>query len=67
MAANGGRKPSRQQIVAAVAATQNVRGITGTWSFDSNGDATPPGMSFYRVEGGKWVLWKSGSLGGEFS
>jgi branched-chain amino acid transport system substrate-binding protein len=67
VAANGGRKPSRDQIVRAIAATQDLKGITGAWSFDANGDATAPGMSFYRVENGKWVLWKAGNVGGDFT
>jgi len=57
--ASHGKVPSREQVLAAVAATSDLKGITGTWSFDSNGDATSPGMSFYRVERGQWVLWKS--------
>ncbi|HEX6548690.1 MAG TPA: branched-chain amino acid ABC transporter substrate-binding protein [Candidatus Dormibacteraeota bacterium] len=61
VAANHGRKPSREEVVAAIASSQGVHGITGTWSFDSRGDATAPGMSFYRVENGEWTLWRWGS------
>lgn len=67
VAADGGKKPTREQVVQAIAATRGFHGVTGTWSFDANGDATAPGMSFYRVEGGKWVLWKSGTLGGTYA
>ena len=51
---NNGGRPSRQQVVGAVAA-ENYTGVTGTYSFDANGDAKSPLMSIYRVEGGKWV------------
>jgi branched-chain amino acid transport system substrate-binding protein len=61
--ANHGRVPSREQVLAAVSTTAGLKGITGTWSFDANGDATAPGMSFYQVQGGRWVLWKSNTLG----
>lgn len=59
--ANHGKVPSREQVLAAVATTSGLKGITGTWSFDANGDATAPGISFYRVEGRQWVPWKSGN------
>lgn len=52
---NKGARPSRQQVIEAVAATQDFVGVTGTYSFDANGDAKSPLMSIYRVEGGKWV------------
>lgn len=52
---NDGARPSRQQVIDAVAATQDFAGVTGTYSFDANGDAKSPLMSIYRVEGGKWV------------
>ena len=48
--ANNGKLPNRPQVVAAVAATRDLKGVTGTWSFDANGDATNPVMSYYRVE-----------------
>ena len=52
---NNGERPSRQQVVDAVAATQNFVGVTGTYSFDANGDAKSLLMSIYQVEGGQWV------------
>jgi branched-chain amino acid transport system substrate-binding protein len=55
---NHGRFPSRAQVLTAVATTSNLKGITGTWSFDLNGDATTPGVSFHRVQRRQWVLWK---------
>jgi branched-chain amino acid transport system substrate-binding protein len=61
--ANHGRLPSREQVLTAVATTAGLKGITGTWSFDANGDATVPGISFHRVQGGRWILWRSDSVG----
>jgi branched-chain amino acid transport system substrate-binding protein len=52
---NHGAFPTRAQVLAAVAKTTQFPGLTGTYSFDSNGDATSPMMSIYRVENGQWV------------
>jgi branched-chain amino acid transport system substrate-binding protein len=43
----GGNKPTRAQVRDAVAATKNFKGITGTWTFDQNGDITTPVFSYY--------------------
>lgn len=55
--ANGGRIPTRAQVVKAVAQA-HFEGVTGTYSFDAQGDALSPMMSIYRVENGHWVLVK---------
>lgn len=60
---DGGRLPTRQQVLQAVAATSNLRGVTGTWSFTEQGDATAPALSLYRVEGGRWTFWRSITVG----
>jgi len=39
---NGGTRPTRAQVVAAIAETNNFIGVTGTYSFDNNGDALSP-------------------------
>jgi len=52
--ANGGKLPSRPQVVSALAQTKDFVGVTGTYSFDENGDAMSPMMSVYRVHGGRW-------------
>ena len=52
--ANGGRLPSRAEVVAAVAQTKDFAGVTGTYSFDENGDALSPMMSIYKVHDGRW-------------
>jgi branched-chain amino acid transport system substrate-binding protein len=53
--ANHGAFPTRAQVLAAVAKTAQFPGLTGTYSFDPNGDAISPMMSIYRVENGQWV------------
>lgn len=57
--ANGGKIPSREQVLQAVASTANFRGITGTYSFDANGDVATPGFSFYTVQQGNWAFWRN--------
>src|SRR4029077_2468770 len=53
--ANGGRIPNRLQVLQAVANTQGFKGVTGSYSFDANGDATSPLMSISEVRNGAWV------------
>jgi branched-chain amino acid transport system substrate-binding protein len=55
VSANHGAFPTRAQVLDAVAHTNRFPGLTGTYSFDSNGDAISPMMSIYRVENGQWV------------
>ncbi len=57
--ANGGKIPTRQQVREAVADTANFKGITGTYSFDPNGDVADPGFSFYTIQRGSWSFWRS--------
>jgi branched-chain amino acid transport system substrate-binding protein len=57
--ANGGRIPTRRQVVEAVANTHLFKGVTGTYSFDAFGDAVSPMMSVYRVDNGRWVFWQN--------
>jgi branched-chain amino acid transport system substrate-binding protein len=52
---NGGQIPSRTQVLSALAATKDFVGVTGTFSFDKDGDAVFPLMSMYRLQGGRWV------------
>ncbi len=53
--ANAGRLPTRLQVLQAVAHTQGFKGVTGTYSFDANGDAISPLMSISKVQNGGWV------------
>jgi branched-chain amino acid transport system substrate-binding protein len=62
--ANGGKLPSRRQVLRAVAATSNFRGVTGTWSFTGAGDATAPRISLYRIHARRWTLWRSVTASG---
>lgn len=57
--ANGGKIPTREQVREAVAATTNFKGITGTYSFDANGDVENPGFSFFTLKQGSWAFWRS--------
>jgi branched-chain amino acid transport system substrate-binding protein len=49
--ANGGKVPSRQQVVDAVQATKGLKGTVGTYAFDKNGDPTSATMAFYKTTG----------------
>ena len=52
--ANGGRVPSRTQVVDTIAHS-TFKGLTNVYSFDTNGDAISPLMSVYQVKTGRWV------------
>jgi branched-chain amino acid transport system substrate-binding protein len=49
--ANGGKVPSRQQVVDAVQATSGLKGTVGTYAFDANGDPKSATMAFYKTTG----------------
>lgn len=57
--AGGGRIPTREQVLKAVAATIDFKGVTGTYTFDANGDAVRAAVSFYYVRGGSWTFWQN--------
>jgi branched-chain amino acid transport system substrate-binding protein len=57
---NGGKIPTREQVLKAVAATSDFKGITGTFSFNASGDAAEPSVSFYYVRNGNWTFWQNG-------
>jgi branched-chain amino acid transport system substrate-binding protein len=59
IANNGGKVPRREQVLNAVAATKDFKGLTGTFTFDANGDAIEPAVSFYYVHDGKWTFWQN--------
>ena len=44
----GGNTPSRDQVTAQVAKTQNYKGVIGTTSFDANGDTTLKIITVYK-------------------
>ena len=59
--ANGGRVPTRSQVLAAVAATRGFRGATATFTFQPDGNPTAPGVSVYRIQNGSWSFWQNAS------
>ena len=44
----GGNMPTRDQVTAQVAKTQNYKGVIGTTSFDANGDTTLKIITIYK-------------------
>ncbi len=53
VALNGGALPNRREVLDAMQ-TITYTGLTGTYSFDKNGDALSPLMSIYQVHEGQW-------------
>lgn len=51
---NGDHFPRRDQVVTALTQPPDFVGLTGTYSFDANGDAIHPMMSIYTVDSGHW-------------
>jgi len=56
--ADGGRVPTRKEVLDAVAST-HLLGATGLFTFLPTGDPTSPVASVYRVEKGHWVFWQN--------
>jgi branched-chain amino acid transport system substrate-binding protein len=56
--ANGGKLPTRQQVVDAMAKTSNYKGLTGVITFDTNGDPAHPTLQLQQVKGtpADWVF-----------
>lgn len=48
----GSSNPSREAVRAAVAATKNFPGTSGTITFDEHGDIQEPAVGIYKYEGG---------------
>lgn len=53
--ANGGRMPSRQQVVNQLAKTKNFPGLTSTYSFTSAGDPTKATLQILQDRAGTWT------------
>ena len=51
-----GGVPDRQAVVEQVFATEDYKGVLGTWSFDNDGDTTLTELSVQEVEGGEFRL-----------
>lgn len=63
--ANGGKVPSRQQVIDAVQATSGLKGTVGTYAFDANGDPKSATMAFWATKGtpAAWVFQSQFSVG----
>jgi branched-chain amino acid transport system substrate-binding protein len=46
----------REEVIQEIFATENYRGVLGTWSFDDDGDTTLTELSVVKVEKGEFVL-----------
>lgn len=53
--ANGGKIPSRQQVVNQLSKTKNFRGLTGTYSFTSDGDPASANLQIVQDRAGTWT------------
>lgn len=54
--ANGGKMPTRAQVVTEMAATKDYKGLTGNFTFNQYGDPTAPNMSIYESKGSPVVF-----------
>ncbi len=61
--ANNGNMPTREQVIKAVQDTKDFKGMTGTYSFDKNGDPVKATMAFYQLKGSDWTFIKQFSTG----
>jgi len=54
--ANGGKQPSRHQVISYLRDTKDMPSIIGTFSFDANGDTTNRIISIWEAMNGQWVF-----------
>lgn len=54
--ANGGKAPSRDQVLDQLRNTKDFPSVVGTFSFDANGDTSNRIISIYEAVKGKWVF-----------
>jgi branched-chain amino acid transport system substrate-binding protein len=52
--ANGGKAPTREQVLEQLRKTTDYPSVIGTFSFDANGDTTNRIISFYEAVKDKW-------------
>jgi branched-chain amino acid transport system substrate-binding protein len=62
--ANGGKMPTRQQVVDQLALTTNYQGVTGTYTFNAGGDPTTPTLQIQQNQGGTWTPIKNITVAG---
>ncbi len=60
--ANNGNLPSRADVAAAVRATQNYNGLTGSISFDANGDRAEANYFVLKVASSDPTQWTSNQI-----
>lgn len=60
--ANGGELPTREQVVAEVRATEGYEGITGTITFDANGDPEVSNYYVLRVNSADPAAWSENEV-----
>ena len=54
--ANSGNSPTRAQVIKALSSTASFKGLTGTYTFDANGDPTHPTLQLQQVKSGAWTF-----------
>jgi branched-chain amino acid transport system substrate-binding protein len=52
----GGDVPDRKAVIEQVFATQDYKGVLGTWSFDNDGDTSLTKLSIQEIEDGEFRL-----------
>jgi branched-chain amino acid transport system substrate-binding protein len=62
--ANGGNKPTREQVITAMAQTTNFNALSGVISLNNLGDETTPILQIDQNKGGTWVFLKQFGLSG---
>ncbi len=62
---DGNQVSNREAVRAAVAATKDFKGVTGSTSFDANGDTTNKYISIYKIEGGAFKFIDQIKFGGQ--
>ncbi|HEY3247862.1 MAG TPA: branched-chain amino acid ABC transporter substrate-binding protein [bacterium] len=60
--ANGGKKPSRAQVTAAVRNVKNFKGLTATYTFDNKGDPVPAVYFVIQVVSADPAKWGQNKL-----
>ncbi|MDQ7857969.1 MAG: branched-chain amino acid ABC transporter substrate-binding protein [Armatimonadota bacterium] len=60
--ANGGRRPTREQVTAEVHKTRAFKGLTGTFTFDAKGDPVPATYFVIQIVSGDPTKWGQNRL-----
>jgi branched-chain amino acid transport system substrate-binding protein len=60
--AKGGRVPTRTEVVDAIRSLKNYKGITGTYTFNDQGDITSAKYYVYRVVSVEAANWEQNSI-----